>query len=198
MKNNYKFYITVFISMLLCITTLTSVGFGALNQNLNIAGDVEYVQDAGNMIKQYTSSTTTDFHSTEYKDKIKTIDFLDNKNIPVNVVTSWDVSVNSDGRVMAWIIDDPNNTGFYKCYIGADGDVVGNTDSSHLFYNFSNLETINFNDNFDISNVEFMYSMFDNCSSLTSIDVTNFDTNNVTSMGQMFSNCSSLTELDVS
>ena len=40
MQKHYKFYITVFISGLLLLTTLSSVGFGALNQDLNIAGDV--------------------------------------------------------------------------------------------------------------------------------------------------------------
>ena len=42
-----------------------------------------------------------------------------------------------------------------------------------------------------------MMSMFSNCSSLTSLDVTHFNTANVTNMGNMFSSCSSLTSLDV-
>ena len=48
--NSYKFFITVSLSILCFLTTLTSVGFGALNQNLNIAGDVEY-QKNYNMIR---------------------------------------------------------------------------------------------------------------------------------------------------
>ncbi len=40
--NSYKFYITVFLTVLCAITTLTSVGFGALNQSLNISGDIDY------------------------------------------------------------------------------------------------------------------------------------------------------------
>ena len=42
MKNNYKISITLFIIILCCITTLISVGFSALNQNLNISGEVDY------------------------------------------------------------------------------------------------------------------------------------------------------------
>ena len=42
-----------------------------------------------------------------------------------------------------------------------------------------------------------MISMFNNCSSLTSLDVTHFNTANVTNMRNMFSGCSSLTSLDV-
>ena len=45
MKNNNKNLITLFIVILCCITTLISVGFSALNQNLNISGDVDYEED---------------------------------------------------------------------------------------------------------------------------------------------------------
>ena len=43
-----------------------------------------------------------------------------------------------------------------------------------------------------------MYAMFNECSNLTSLDVSNFNTQNVTNMGFMFSECSNLTSLDVS
>ena len=33
--NSYKFYITVFITVLCFLTTLISVGFGALNKDIN-------------------------------------------------------------------------------------------------------------------------------------------------------------------
>ena len=42
LKKNAKFYTTVFIAGLVFLTILTSVGFAALNQNLNIAGQLEY------------------------------------------------------------------------------------------------------------------------------------------------------------
>ena len=45
----------------------------------------------------------------------------------------------------------------------------------------------------DTSNVTDMYSMFENCGSLTSIPL--FDTNNVTSMSRMFYNCPNLTTI---
>ena len=48
------------------------------------------------------------------------------------------------------------------------------------------------------SNVTNMAQMFQNCSSLTSLDVSSFDTSNVTNMGMMFDGCSSLTSLDLS
>ena len=62
---------------------------------------------------------------------------------------------------MAWLIDDPDNVGYYKLYIGANGNVVGNTDSRYIFYKMTKVETINFNDVFDTSKVTSMNSMFD-------------------------------------
>jgi surface protein len=53
-------------------------------------------------------------------------------------------------------------------------------------------------DKLDTSAVTDMNGMFQNCSSLTSLDLSSFDTENVTNMGYMFYNCSSLTSLDVS
>ena len=94
-----------------------------------------------------------------------------------------------------------------------------------LFRGCSELETINFGNNFDTSNVTTMAEMFWMNSKLKSLDVStwntgkvtsmgtmfygcssietlefgpNFDTSNVTSMDQMFRNMSSLTELDLS
>lgn len=43
-----------------------------------------------------------------------------------------------------------------------------------------------------------MYCMFNNCSALTSLDLSNFDTSSVTNMQNIFNGCSSLTSLDVS
>ena len=41
-----------------------------------------------------------------------------------------------------------------------------------------------------------MDSMFSNCNSLTSLDLSNFNTSQVTNMSWMFTGCSSLTSLD--
>ena len=91
LRKNYQFYTTVIISMLCMITTLISVGFGALNKNLNIAGDVEYVKYSDNIIRAWSYSSTSDFHNSTYKTTIKSIDFLDNKDIPSDAIETWDV-----------------------------------------------------------------------------------------------------------
>ncbi len=66
-----------------------------------------------------------------------------------------------------------------------------------MFNNCSTLTSLNVS-SFDTVRVANMASMFYGCSSLTSLDVSKFDTSNVTDMRRMFSGCSSLTSLDVS
>ena len=43
-----------------------------------------------------------------------------------------------------------------------------------------------------------MLNMFNNCTSLTSLDLSNFNTSAVTNMSSMFNGCTSLTSLDIS
>lgn len=66
------------------------------------------------------------------------------------------------------------------------------------FHGASNLITIEGLKYLNTSNVNNMYSMFSQCSSLTSIDVSGFNTSNVVAMHAMFYGCSSLTCLDLS
>ena len=70
------------------------------------------------------------------------------------------------------------------------------TDMSYMFDNCSSLTSLDVT-HFNTANVTNMSSMFSSCSSLTSLDVTHFNTANVTNMSTMFYNCSKLTSLDV-
>ena len=65
-----------------------------------------------------------------------------------------------------------------------------------MFFNCSSLTSLDVT-RFNTAKVTNMNSMFSSCSSLTSLDVTHFNTEKVTDMGNMFSSCSSLTSLDV-
>ena len=68
---------------------------------------------------------------------------------------------------------------------------------SKMFEDCSSLMSLDVS-SFNTSNATFMYDMFDGCSSLTSLDLSNFNTSNVTDIGWMFYGCSSLTSLDLS
>ncbi len=212
------------------------------NQPDNITSDLtitlDYVQagttDTGevlpiknNVMRSYHWNTTNDYHSDEYREKITSIEFSNNKNIPSEAVQSWDVSERQDGSVMAWIVNDTENAGYYKLYIGGDGGVVANPNSSTLFANFkqtktidlsnldtsyvtdmnymfdgmSHLENITFGEKFDTSNVTNMNQMFatwDGVSQLKTINLSSFKTSKVTNMSGMFAGLTELTELDLS
>ena len=165
-----------------------------------------------NLMRSYTENSQLDYHNDEYREKITSIEILNNKNIPSDAVQSWDVSERQNGGVMAWIVNDPENAGFYKLYIGGDGGVVANPNSSYLFALFrqakiidltnldtshvtnmermfagcNNLENIVFDNNFDTSKVNNMVRMFNNCYELTNLDLSNFNTSKVTNMDAMF------------
>jgi len=66
-----------------------------------------------------------------------------------------------------------------------------------MFNDCESLTTLDLS-NFNTSNVTNMRSMFNDCESLTTLDLSNFNTSNVTNMRSMFNDCESLTTLDLS
>ena len=172
---------------------------GEPNDKYTITNDITLRAEAQfePIIQRWNLNSSTDFHNSTYRTNIIIATFLDNKEVPEGA-TSWDVSSEKNGSVMAWIIPDETDSTKYHLYIGGNGGVIANKDSSYMFYNFTNLQTITFGDNFDTSKVTNMNSMFFGCRNLTTIDVSNWNTSNVTNMSSMFSYCSGLTTLDVS
>ena len=71
------------------------------------------------------------------------------------------------------------------------------TDMSSMFYDCSSLTSLNLS-GFNTAHVTNMGSMFEGCYSLPSLDVSNFNTSRVIDMSWMFYDCSSLTSLDLS
>ena len=71
------------------------------------------------------------------------------------------------------------------------------TDMGAMFQNCSSLISLDVS-SFDTSKVTSMYGMFNGCSGLKSLNLSGWDTSNVTTMGAVFDGCSSLTSLDLS
>jgi len=158
------------------------------------AGQLEETKYLG-MIQK--NSSTEAFW--QYKEQITSVAFEPVINVPDNLaIPAWDVSHTKDKSVMAYIEDDGTGNGTYKLHIQAKDKVYTNIDSSGLFSNFPKLTEITGMEYVDTSKTKNMRSMFYNCSSLTSLDLSNFDTSKVIDMSNMFSGCSSLTSLDVS
>ena len=71
------------------------------------------------------------------------------------------------------------------------------TDMSSMFYNCKSLSSLNLS-KFNTAKVENMAFMFYNCESLSSLNLSNFNTAKVTDMYSMFAGCSNLSSLDLS
>ena len=77
-------------------------------------------------------------------------------------------------------------------------EFVFNKDCSRMFYNLTKIQSIDFGNCVNTSNVTKMDGMFSYCKNLTLLDLNNFNTANVTIMGNMFNNCSALESLNLS
>ena len=117
----------------------------------------------------------------------------------------FDASAKQDGSIIGYLTRTQDNLSMYDLHIAtSEEEIFANADSSYLFGNFngtvifSNLKSII---NFGILNTSkttTMSSMFEGCSSLTSIDLSSFDTRNLINMSSMIEGCSSLTIIDLS
>ena len=162
----------------------------------------------------------TEFWNNTYRLYVRTITFDNNlSNLPSTCNEEnlcWDISYSQtqNKKVYGYLVDSgltieetdsststTVNKSLYNLYIVSEAQIFAPNDSSYIFsfYKYennksiSNLISINFNNNFNTSNVTNMGSMFRDCSSLTSLDLSNFNTANVTSMDYMFSECYKLT-----
>ena len=99
----------------------------------------------------------------------------------------------SDYEIKLWL--DPTDKTAY--YYTEPEKVYLNTNMSYMFYNMSNLTSLNLF-SFDTSKVTNMDHMFSRMSSLTMLNLSSFDTSKVTNMGSMFSSIRNLTSLNLS
>ena len=141
------------------------------------------------------------FWQEAYKQYIRTINFgSDLSNLPSSCTEEnlcWDISESTTQKkkVYAYLIDsglkDSNNSeqSLYNLYIVSDAPIFAPIDCLKIFSDFSNLKTINFNNNFNTSKVTNMQDMFFYNPLLDNIDVSTFNTKNVIDMGGMFAMC---------
>ena len=135
------------------------------------------------------------FNSEITKSQVEKIITVSTNEVPSDVIGSFDVSENQNGSIMAWYKDEDNN-GLYELYIGQDGGVKANPDSTKLFNFYINVTIMDLS-NLDTSNVTNMFVMFQRCEKLQNLDLSSFDTSNVTNMNAMFNNCYDLQILNL-
>ena len=169
-----------------------------VNSQIEITKEEPTPTIQGYLMSGSSSDNTNNFLRTSIKKKdIEKITFADSlDNHEANGTDCWDVSKESNGAVLIWA-EDEDSDGLYEMTIGADGQVYS-LSGLYLFYDLSNLTSIEGMENWNTSQMTTAYMLFYKCSKLTTIDLSHFDTSNITTMAYMFDNCSGLTSLDVS
>ena len=130
-----------------------------------------------------TSGDNTFLGGSIKRKDVESVKTVSNLNIPSGAI-SWDISSSQNGSTMAWVVDNDND-GLYELYLGSDGVIYANEDSSYLFSYFLNATEMDLS-NLNTSRATNMFAMFRVSEKLTSLDVSNFDTSNVTNMSYMF------------
>ena len=143
------------------------------------------------MVAQKAASSSK--YIATYESSTQTLTFKENvgETLPENSV------VVKDKMTVAIINKNLENGTIVHIVFDESFSTYTPTSLFQFFYGLKNLATITGLEYLNTEKVTNMYSMFYNCSKLTSLDVTKFNTANVTDMSYMFYNCSSLTSLDV-
>ena len=104
----------------------------------------------------------------------------------------WDATLAQNNNVLVY----RNNTElFIKCFNEA---VVANSDSTEMFAGFKSLIEINNFLKFDAARIIKIESMFKDCNSIKTLDLSRFDGVNPENMKGVFWGCSSLENIDIS
>lgn len=139
------------------------------------------------------------YQSSDYRDKITSIDFLNTIDFDIAMIDIWNLSKTLTGAVIGYITEDKNNEGMYKLYIATNNDKIYFPENSdRLLARMNNVTNINNINIVDTSRVKTFIETFRYMEKLESIDLSNFNTINVTNMQHMFSNMNQIKEIDLS
>ena len=141
-----------------------------------------------------TKSEGATYRSSEWKDKITSIEFKTRISIPKNAVKTWDLSIAKDNSVVGYLLS-TNESDRYKMIIAANGKIMAPSDSRYLFANMKNLKSIDFT-NFEMWHTQNIGGMFMEDSSLESLDLSGINSENIQRMWNTFYNCTSLKSIN--
>jgi len=113
-----------------------------IDENLIVKGTIDILEPPldpkGTYLKTvFTPSSSDKFMGGPIKrEQIESLKIMYTKEAPSDAIECWDISQTQDGSVMAWYKDKDNN-GLYEVYIGGEGGVKANPNSSNLFNYFT-------------------------------------------------------------
>ena len=182
------------LSLILAIIMLFSVvptAVFAVEEGLPVMKAYSYI----------SASALPEYH--QYRATIVTATFLD-KIDTTGAVASWDISASAaTGEVKAWVKLNEEETLLagedrHDLYIGGNGGVAANENSTQVFSLFPKLKKVIGLENYHTDNVKNLSWFFEGCSSLESVDISSFNTSNVTNLSYFMIDCKSLKSVDFS
>ena len=137
------------------------------------------------LIAQDTAKAATSkaFNGPITKEQVEKIVIKNTNTVPSNAIASWDAGAKHNGAIMAYTLDEDNDS-LYELYIGQDNGVIVGSNASYMFGYYTKLESIDLS-NLKTTKVTDMSHMFTG-SKATSLDLSNFNTSKVTDMSWMF------------
>ena len=114
---------------------------------------------AESVLAKGVNSTTSFANNTALtRSNIESITFMPTIDVPDGTIEVWDASLTMNGSVMAYTMDSDSDN-LYELYIGGYGEIKL-SEASFLFYAFTNMTSIDFNDIVTTTNVTNM-ALFD-------------------------------------
>ena len=185
------------------VTTACKYDYNMFKGCTNLVGAVPYDEyKIGKEMANYTTGYFTDIASkiaesyVVFDEATNTLTFKRNTNKPAGAF-----ELNEDYNAPGWYKPngDRNNTNIIKKVVfDASFANARPTSCNRWFCGCQDLTNIEGIEYLNTENVTNMDGMFQNCKSLTTLDLSRFDTKNVTNISGMFYACHALTTLDVS
>lgn len=137
------------------------------------------------------------FWQEKYRNKIKKINFISEKDVPIETIEEWDVSALLKNTVKAYIVPDKENVNMYELYIISKQNTCLPNNANRFLADFENVESIYF-ENLKTDNVVDIRNLFENDYNLVNIEgITNWNTEQARWTTSVFKNCSKLQEIDL-
>ena len=174
--------------------TALNEGFGVINGN-SIPWENDKATKGGTLptALHYLNADPT---GTKITASVTNIVFGKNAEYPeiVDHYEGYLVDVEQDTDAYAYYVDNSQMTkaaSGYTVYVLSDDVIYTPKDSSYLFAQMSNLETVNVEE-LNTSRTVNMTEMFQDCAKLKNVDASTWDTSSVTVMDRLFNQCGAL------
>ena len=191
----------------------------SLNMSVNyeLFGSSDTVYSPTSLLYIRMSPSQTDVLSGAYRRTVKLQYIYSDEDVDDTINSTDEYVLNSSGKLKFTSEADLNTLitpiselleDYYKSYIVnitynfINSDVMNNSKKTYslakLYDGCAKLESINFGDSFGLLGITNMSYMFNDCSSLKSVDTSKFDCSKLTNCSYMFKGCSAVESIDIS